>query len=613
MIGTVVGGAFGLAIGVVLTWPKETRLGSRARELVARARLPHLGPDVIRGLALALPTVAVTRWPVAAITAWMAGRRLEATARRRRTAEERRDRKLAVAAWAETLQGMVLAGHSIEQALGDAADLAPPILRPLLLEAEARREHAGPGIALQGLGSALDDRDADLLIVNLVRATEGRAENLAEVLGILAASIRRAVTMEEEFEAVQAKPRRSIAWASTVFALLALYLVVMAPDLANYYETLVGQLMLAGLVVWFLAGVQVIETLARPIEPEGVLVRRETAERREHLESLVVPVGLVGGAVALLAVVVRASVDFIDWAAGAGTLGAATVVALLSLALMALKDALYPKALPLAVVLTRLDEGPPPGERARSLDGAERAVMRLGEALGLPRRIQRRYAVDLRLVGDTLEQHLSKRFVGFAIGVLALPTLAALAFAVGTPFPFLAPVWVSPILGIAGFLHPGRSLKVRAMARRESLRHALISFLYAAASAMKSRSGREEAVEEAANSGEGWAFAELRAAYWEAWSLQDDVAHHYDRLGRELGSEDLRSIASSLAAGGDSGARIADALIAKAQTMQNSVLSAARTRSAKALEDMDVALVLLVMLPVVAFLAIPAVSQANAI
>jgi tight adherence protein C len=280
---------------------------------------------------------------------------------------------------------------------------------------------------------------------------------------------------------------------------------------------------------------------------------------------------------------------------------------LLGAAAFWLKDALSPPSLPLDIALARLRVSSG-SVRDRPIDGAERAVRRAGESLGLPARIEAKYRTDLRLVGQTVEEHLARRFVGFAVGVLAIPTLTGLAFAVGTSVPFLPPVWVSPALGIAGFLQPGRSLAIRAAVRRESLRYALISFLYSAASSMKSGDAREDAVEKAANAGEGWAFAELRAAHWDAWALSEDISVHVDRLGRELGNDDLRAVAATLAAGGESGARIADALVAKARSMQDSVLSATKARSAKAGEDMDAWLVLLVMMPIVAFLVLPAVS-----
>lgn len=607
----LVGASFGLVIGLALT-TSQGLLPSRIRAITGRIRLPRLGPDALRSASLATAAGVVTRWPVAAAAAWVAMRRMETAARRRRESLEQREMKLAIASWAETLRDLTRAGHSIEEALPRAAMAAPPRIRPLLLEAEARREHAGPAVALERLGVALGDRDGDVVILNLIRAAEGQGENLAEVLGILAAAMRRTAAMEAEFDAVQAKPRRSIAWASGIFAALAVYLAVASPDLARFYSTLIGQVVLAGLVAWFVAGVGVVGSIARPVEPERVLGTVEPPLRGPQMSIALAPIGLVTGALALVAVLVRGSLHFIDWAAASGTIGAATVLALLGVGFFYLKDAVTPPLPPLARALAII-EGSASNETGPSLRGAERAVRRVGDALGLPIRVQRRFSVDLRLVEETIEQHLSRRFLGFAVGVLALPTLAALAFALGTPLSLLLPVWTSPALGLLGFAYPSRTLKTRAAQRRESLRYALISFLYAAASSMKSGRSREQAVEDAASSGSGWAFAELRAAHWEAWALQEDIADHLDRLGQELGSDDLRSIAATLAAGGESGAGIADALISKAQSMQDGVVATAKERSSKALEDMDVALVAMVLFPVVAFLAIPAVTQAQAI
>lgn len=272
-----------------------------------------------------------------------------------------------------------------------------------------------------------------------------------------------------------------------------------------------------------------------------------------------------------------------------------------------LLSAASPRPVALAAALDRLHR-----PRPRSVAGPTSSVTRLlgsswaGTAAG--RRLTSAVGADLRLVGHTPEEHLARLVTVTLMGVLWAPAAAALMRVGGVAVPVVLPVWVSLVLGVVAFFVPSVSVRADAARRRRSFRHALSSFLDVLAVSLAGGKGVEGALVDAANAGQGWAFAELRRALLEASLRGETPWAGLDRLGVELEVPELRELAATAALAGDEGARVRTSIAAKARALRLRGLTDIEAAAQSASERMSLPVVLL-MVGFVAFLGYPAVVQ----
>jgi Flp pilus assembly protein TadB len=224
------------------------------------------------------------------------------------------------------------------------------------------------------------------------------------------------------------------------------------------------------------------------------------------------------------------------------------------------------------------------------------------------RRIGRAAAADLRIVGLTLEEHLSHRVSVAAIALLWAPATAALITAAGLTVPVALTVWISVALAPAGFFIPAIELRARAARHRRSFRHALSSFLDLVSVALAGGKGVEGALTDAAATGDGWPFRELRAALSDARLRGEAPWDGLARLGVELDVPELGELAASAALAGAEGARVKASVAAKAKALRIRVLADVETAAQSASERMSLPIVLL-LVGFVLFLGFPAVTQ----
>ena len=120
--------------------------------------------------------------------------------------------------------------------------------------------------------------------------------------------------------------------------------------------------------------------------------------------------------------------------------------------------------------------------------------------------------------------------------------------------------------------------------------------------------GVDGALNHSADTGQGWAFAEIRQALDEARLLGEPPWSALARLGDALGINELGELAASTALAGGEGARVRSSLGAKARSIRTRGLADAEADVQSASERMSLPIVLL-MLGFVAFLGYPAVMQ----
>jgi tight adherence protein C len=279
----------------------------------------------------------------------------------------------------------------------------------------------------------------------------------------------------------------------------------------------------------------------------------------------------------------------------------------IGLGLFVVLRSLWTPTPPLGEALSRLDQPAP----RRDLDAAppapplERLVARV--APGLVRATAARQA-DLRVTGRTAERHAAEKLTATVIG-LALPPVLAVVAGLGGVTVALAPVLLASLFfGIGGWVLPDLSLRDAAARRRTELRHALSSYLDLVNVVLAGGAGVETALEAAADAGDGWAFAQLRAALARSRVLRRSPWQCFADLGDELGVVELSELSASVRLAGEQGARIKASLSAKAASLRGHQLAEVEASAQAASERMALPTVLL-FVGFLLFIGYPAVSQ----
>lgn len=202
---------------------------------------------------------------------------------------------------------------------------------------------------------------------------------------------------------------------------------------------------------------------------------------------------------------------------------------------------------------------------------------------------------QLRALGRTREQHAAEKLFAGICG-FALPPLAGLVFVAGgssvSPSVLLL---VSAALGLAGFFYPDLPLAEKVEERRRSFRYSLSAYLDLVTISLAGGGGIETALESAADSGDGWAFAEIHAALRRADIARVSPWQALRDLGDELGADDLKSLAATISLAGGSGAKIRQSLVAKADALRDSLAAEVASTAEAQSEKMIVPVVVLIL------------------
>ena len=220
-------------------------------------------------------------------------------------------------------------------------------------------------------------------------------------------------------------------------------------------------------------------------------------------------------------------------------------------------------------------------------------------------------AEQLRVLDKTMERHAYEKMLGATAG-FALPVLAGVVMLTGgvavSPIVLLL---VGLVTAAAGFFYPDLPLAERVEERRRAFRHAFSAYLDLVTILLAGGAGIESALEGAAESGDGWAFAKIRSALRRARLTRRTPWDAFDQLGHELGVNELIELASSVSLAGDHGARVKGSLTAKADALRAAqaaeLEAAAETRTEKMIVPVVVMILGLVLF--IAFGAVDAITD----
>lgn len=200
---------------------------------------------------------------------------------------------------------------------------------------------------------------------------------------------------------------------------------------------------------------------------------------------------------------------------------------------------------------------------------------------------------DLALLGKDRAGWITSKVACGLLGLAFPAMLAGLAALAGSPLPWSVPTIASLGLGALLFLAPDLVTRVNAAERRADFRLALTSYLDLVALERGAGAGPTEALEAAAEIGEGWAFQRIAAALDAARRSGAPPWAALSGLARETGISELSDVADIAEVAGQEGAKILDTLAARAASMRAQELAADRARAGSRSTTMVIPIALL--------------------
>jgi hypothetical protein len=215
---------------------------------------------------------------------------------------------------------------------------------------------------------------------------------------------------------------------------------------------------------------------------------------------------------------------------------------------------------------------------------------------------------DLALVEEAAAD-LAARKVGYAaIGLVFPPLLAAASTVVGVRPPFPVPLLGSVLLAAVLFFVPDWDLRRRAAEVRAEMRRAVCIYLELVALERLADAGASEALERAADIGDGRAFTLIREALLRARVFGVPPWRELHRAAAQLRVPELGDVADIMRLSGEDGAAVYVTLRARATSLRAALLNDDATRSNAASEHMVIPVALLG-LSFMALLAFPALYR----
>jgi pilus assembly protein TadC len=202
-------------------------------------------------------------------------------------------------------------------------------------------------------------------------------------------------------------------------------------------------------------------------------------------------------------------------------------------------------------------------------------------------------AADLALLGKDRASWIASKVGCGLLGMAVPPLLAGLASVAGVGLGWSAPAVISLLCGVGLFFAPDLVTRVNAAERRTDFKRALTSYLDLVALERGAGAGPTEALEAAAEIGDGWAFRRISAALDAARRAGAAPWTALARLARETGISELGDVADIAEVAGQEGAKILDTLAARAASMRAEALAADRATAGSRSTTMVIPIALL--------------------
>ena len=189
--------------------------------------------------------------------------------------------------------------------------------------------------------------------------------------------------------------------------------------------------------------------------------------------------------------------------------------------------------------------------------------------------------------------HATRKIVTPLIGMGIMVAVGVLSTATGFGTGGPAAALLVPLAGALGYVMPDRRLASAARRRRTDVLAALSAYLDLVNVLLAGGAGLETALHAAADAGDGWTFEQLRAVLLRSRTTRTSVWTCFAELGRRIGVDELVELGAAVQLAGQQGARIAQSLSTRAQTLRAHVLEGIEIDAQSASERMGLPTVLL--------------------
>lgn len=255
---------------------RTSRLRSSGALTLSRSRLRRTGVAVGAGILV----LVATGWPIAALFTtglilgagyFFGGAKIAARQIARLEGVEQ---------WTRHLADAMAVGGMPVQTIIRSADTAPEAIRPEVtrLADRLRTPRLDKTDALRSFADDLDDALGDIVVLALTRAVTSGAQRVPYILQTLAEAVSAEVKARRSMEKLRAGPRKEVQTIIVVLAAGACGLVM----LTNYgaaYDSVDGQVVLAGLCGMVLLALTMMRRLSVGGQPPRILPQRGRDER----------------------------------------------------------------------------------------------------------------------------------------------------------------------------------------------------------------------------------------------------------------------------------------------------------------------------------------------
>ena len=189
---------------------------------------------------------------------------------------------------------------------------------------------------------------------------------------------------------------------------------------------------------------------------------------------------------------------------------------------------------------------------------------------------------DLALLGRTYEHTLGRKITLALTGLLLAAAVVVTLAQVGSPLPAGFPLVLGVLLAATFFWLPDLEARREAARRREEFRKSLSGYLDLVQLEMAGEAAPAEALPSAANLGESWPFALIRATIYRARQAGRSPWLALADLGDRVGVRELYDLGQLINLVAHDGARVRSTLAARAQTMRRRELADLQVQAGRA-------------------------------
>ncbi len=194
---------------------------------------------------------------------------------------------------------------------------------------------------------------------------------------------------------------------------------------------------------------------------------------------------------------------------------------------------------------------------------------------------------DLAMVNRDLEGFLVTTTLKSLAGLVLPSVLFALLRSAGASPPASAPLVFGVIFAVGFVFVSIEQLHREANDRRDELRRTLSTYLDLVAMAMAGGRGHPEALPMAAQIGSGWTFELLEDTVVGARDAGTTPWAALGELGRRCDISELRDLAVAVTLVADNGARVRETLMARAESLRQSRITAAKEDAQKRSDSIE--------------------------